>query len=135
MPRSAKAANALKAMGIAKGDLVALYMPMVPEAAIAMLACARTIATHSVVFGGFSPRRCRTTCTTVMFGAVITADGGFRKDKPVSLVGGDAALADGACPSVHSVLVVQRTKQPWTVAGCRSSGGTTWSMARARSRR
>ncbi len=108
-----KAANALKAMGIAKGDLVALYMPMVPEAAIAMLACARIGAPHSVVFGGFSAEALRDRINDGDVKAVITADGGFRKDKPVSLKPAvDAALADGACPSVHSVLVVQRTKQP-----------------------
>ena len=108
-----KAANALKAQGIGKGDLVALYMPMVPEAAIAMLACARIGAPHSVVFGGFSAEALRDRLIDGEAKAVITADGGFRKDKPVSLKPAvDAALADGACPSVQSVLVVQRTKQP-----------------------
>ena len=108
-----KAANALKSMGIGKGDLVALYMPMVPEAAIAMLACARIGAPHSVVFGGFSAEALRDRLIDGEAKAVITADGGFRKDKPVSLKPAvDAALADGACPSVTSVLVVQRTEQP-----------------------
>ena len=108
-----KAANALKSIGIGKGDLVALYMPMVPEAAIAMLACARVGAPHSVVFGGFSAEALRDRLIDGEAKAVITADGGFRKDKPVSLKPAvDAALADGACPSVTSVLVVQRTEQP-----------------------
>ena len=108
-----KAANALKSMGIGKGDLVALYMPMVPEAAIAMLACARVGAPHSVVFGGFSAEALRDRLIDGEAKVVITADGGFRKDKPVSLKPAvDAALADGACPSVTSVLVVQRTEQP-----------------------
>jgi acetyl-CoA synthetase len=108
-----KAANALKTMGLGKGDLVALYLPMVPEAAIAMLACARIGAPHSVVFGGFSSEALRDRLVDGDVKAVITADGGFRKDKPVSLKPAvDAALADGACPSVQSVLVVQRTKQP-----------------------
>ena len=108
-----KAANALKAMGIGKGDLVALYMPMIPEAAIAMLACARIGAPHSVVFGGFSAEALRDRLKDGEAKAVITADGGFRKDKPVSLKPAvDAALAEGACPSVTGVLVVQRTKQP-----------------------
>ena len=108
-----KAANALKSMGIGKGDLVALYMPMVPEAAIAMLACARVGAPHSVVFGGFSAEALRDRLIDGEAKAVITADGGFRKDKPVSLKPAvDAALAGGACPSVTSVLVVQRTEQP-----------------------
>ena len=107
-----KAANGLKAMGIGKGDLVALYMPMVPEAAIAMLACARIGAPHSVVFGGFSAEALRDRLNDGDVKAVITADGGFRKDKPVSLKPAvDAALANGACPSVTGVLVVQRTKQ------------------------
>ena len=108
-----RAANALKAIGIGKGDLVALYMPMVPEAAIAMLACARIGAPHSVVFGGFSAEALRDRLIDGEVKAVITADGGFRKDKPVSLKPAvNAALADGACPTVHSVLVVKRTDQP-----------------------
>ena len=72
-----RAANALKAMGVGKGDLVALYMPMVPEAAIAMLACARIGAPHSVVFGGFSAEALRDRLIDGDVKAVITADGGF----------------------------------------------------------
>jgi acetyl-CoA synthetase len=105
-----QAANALKALGIGKGDLVALYMPMVPEAAIAMLACARIGAPHSVVFGGFSAEALRDRLIDGAAKAVITADGGFRKDKAVPLKPAvDAALAEGACPSVEHVLVVRRT--------------------------
>ncbi|HGY5538109.1 MAG TPA: AMP-binding protein, partial [Prochlorococcus sp.] len=74
-----RAANALKAIGINKGDLVALYMPMVPEAAIAMLACARIGAPHSVVFGGFSAEALRDRLVDGQAKAVITADGSFRK--------------------------------------------------------
>ncbi len=108
-----KAANALKALGIRKGDLVALYMPMVPEAAIAMLACARIGAPHSVVFGGFSAEALRDRLIDGGVKAVITADGGFRKDKAVALKPAvDQALADGACPTVEHVLVVRRTEQP-----------------------
>ncbi|MBC1261043.1 acetate--CoA ligase [Synechococcus sp. BSF8S] len=108
-----RAANALKALGIGKGDLVALYMPMVPEAAIAMLACARIGAPHSVVFGGFSAEALRDRLIDGGVKAVITADGGFRKDKPVALKPAvDRALADGACPTVEHVLVVRRTEQP-----------------------
>ncbi|MCP9830801.1 acetate--CoA ligase [Synechococcus sp. HJ21-Hayes] len=105
-----KAANALKALGIGKGDLVALYMPMVPEAAIAMLACARIGAPHSVVFGGFSADALRDRLIDGEVKAVITADGGFRKDKPVPLKPAvDEALgANGGAPSVQAVLVVQR---------------------------
>ena len=107
-----KAANALKSIGIGKGDLVALYMPMVPEAAIAMLACARIGAPHSVVFGGFSSEALRDRLINGEAKAVITADGGFRKDKVISLKDAvDSALGDGACPKVASVLVVQRTKK------------------------
>ena len=106
-----KAANALRALGIGKDDLVALYMPMVPEAAIAMLACARIGAPHSVVFGGFSADALRDRLIDGEVKLVITADGGFRKDKPVALKPAvDEALAGGAVPSVTSVLVVQRTK-------------------------
>jgi acetyl-CoA synthetase len=108
-----QAANALKSLGIGKGDLVALYMPMVPEAAIAMLACARIGAPHSVVFGGFSAEALRDRLIDGAAKAVITADGGFRKDKPVPLKAAvDAALADGAVSSVSKVLVVQRTLGP-----------------------
>jgi acetyl-CoA synthetase len=105
-----QAANALKALGIGKGDLVALYMPMVPEAAIAMLACARIGAPHSVVFGGFSADALRDRLIDGQAKAVITADGGFRKDKPVPLKPAvDEALAgNGGAPSVEHVLVVRR---------------------------
>ena len=106
-----QAANALKALGVGKGDLVALYMPMVPEAAIAMLACARIGAPHSVVFGGFSADALRDRLIDGQAKAVITADGGFRKDKPVELkVAVDAALAGGLVPSVQVVLVVERIR-------------------------
>ncbi|MFM7436316.1 MAG: acetate--CoA ligase, partial [Vulcanococcus sp.] len=105
-----KAANALKALGIGKGDLVALYMPMVPEAAIAMLACARIGAPHSVVFGGFSADALRDRLIDGEAKAVITADGGFRKDKPVPLKPAvdEALTANGGAPSVQHVLVVER---------------------------
>ena len=106
-----KAANALKSLGIGKGDLVALYMPMIPEAAIAMLACARIGAPHSVVFGGFSSEALRDRLIDGEAKAVITADGGFRKGNAVPLKPAvDAALESNACPSVKSVIVVRRTK-------------------------
>ncbi|MEM6449361.1 MAG: acetate--CoA ligase [Cyanobacteria bacterium P01_D01_bin.105] len=110
-------ANVLKEMGVAKGDRVGLYMPMVPEAAVAMLACARIGAAHTVVFGGFSADALRDRLNDAEAKVVITADGGFRKDKPMGLKPAvDAALADNAVPSVTNVLVVQRTKQDvdWT---------------------
>jgi len=105
-----KAANALRALGIGKGDLVALYMPMVPEAAIAMLACARIGAPHSVVFGGFSADALRDRLIDGEAKLVITADGGFRKDKPVPLKPAvDEALSgNGGAPTVQKVLVVRR---------------------------
>tara|TARA_Y100001968_G_scaffold330263_1_gene381614 strand:- start:5122 stop:7098 length:1977 start_codon:yes stop_codon:yes gene_type:complete len=107
-----KTSNALKELGIKKGDLVALYMPMVPEAAIAMLACARIGAPHSVVFGGFSSEALRDRLIDGQAKLVITADGGYRKDKIIPLkVAVDSALEGDSCPSVKSVLVVQRTKK------------------------
>jgi len=113
-----KAANALKTLGIGKGDLVALYMPMSPEAAIAMLACARIGAPHSVVFGGFSADALRDRLIDGQVKAVITADGGFRKDKPVQLKPAvdEALAANGGAPSVEHVLVVQRIKSDCAMA-------------------
>lgn len=109
-------ANVLKGLGVNKGDLVALYMPMVPEAAIAMLACARLGAPHSIVFGGFSAEALRDRLIDGQARVVITADGGFRKDKAVPLKPAvDEALADGACPSVQDVVVVRRTETPVTM--------------------
>ena len=101
-------ANTLKANGVRKGDRVTIYMPMIPEAAYAMLACARIGAIHSVVFGGFSPEAlagrildCESTC-------VITADEGVRGGKKIPLKANtDEALAQ--CPDVSSVVVVKRT--------------------------
>jgi acetyl-CoA synthetase len=106
-------ANALKELGVKKGDVVGIYMPMIPEAAIAMLACARIGAPHSVVFGGFSADALRDRLNDAAAKVVITADGGFRKDKVVALKEQvDLALADNSAPSVEKVLVVQRSKEP-----------------------
>ena len=105
-------ANVLKDMGVQKGDRIGLYMPMIPEAAVAMLACARIGAAHTVVFGGFSAEALRDRLNDAEAKVVITADGGFRKDKPMGLKPAvDAALDNNAVPSVTNVLVVQRTKQ------------------------
>jgi acetyl-CoA synthetase len=105
-------ANVIKQLGVQKGDRVGIYMPMIPEAAIAMLACARIGAIHSVVFGGFSAEALRDRLNDGKAKLVITADGGFRKDAIVGLKEQvDKALANGATPSVTDVLVVQRTKQ------------------------
>ena len=104
-------ANVLKELGVEKGDRVGIYMPMIPEAAIAMLACARIGAPHSVVFGGFSAEALRDRLVDAEAKVVITADGGFRKDKAIALKEQvDSALANQAAPSVKHVLVVQRTK-------------------------
>jgi acetyl-CoA synthetase len=106
-------ANVLKDLGVQKGDRVGIYMPMIPEAAIAMLACARIGAPHSVVFGGFSAEALRDRLVDAQAKVVITADGGFRKDKAVALkLQVDSALANQAAPSVQNVLVIQRTKEP-----------------------
>ncbi|MBD2137405.1 acetate--CoA ligase [Anabaena sp. FACHB-1237] len=105
-------ANVLKQLGVKKGDRVGIYMPMIPEAAIAMLACARIGAPHSVVFGGFSAEALRDRLNDAAAKVVVTADGGWRKDAIVPLKEQvDKALADDAVPSVTDVLVVQRTKQ------------------------
>jgi len=105
-------ANVIKELGVQKGDRVGIYMPMIPEAAIAMLACARIGAVHSVVFGGFSAEALRDRLNDGEAKLVITADGGFRKDTAVGLkVQVDKALANNSTPSVTNVLVVQRTKQ------------------------
>ena len=104
-------ANVLKQLGVQKGDRVGIYMPMIPEAAIAMLACARIGAPHTVVFGGFSAEALKDRLVDAEAKLVITADGGFRKDKVVPLKEQvDLALANGV-PSIENVLVVQRTKE------------------------
>jgi acetyl-CoA synthetase len=103
-----KAANALLELGVQKGDRVAIYMPMVPEAAIAMLACARIGAPHNVIFGGFSADAVRDRVNDAGCVAVITADGGWRRGKVLPLKPAvDAALTQ--CPTVKKVLVLRRT--------------------------
>ena len=101
-------ANVLKSRGVKKGDRVSIYMPMVPEATYAMLACARIGAIHSVVFGGFSPDSLRDRIQDSECVAVITADEGLRGGRKVPLkANSDEAVA--SCPSVHTVVVVKRT--------------------------
>ena len=107
-------ANALKSRGVKKGDRVCIYMPMIPEAAYAMLACARIGAVHSVVFGGFSPQSLKDRILDSDCRVVITADEGVRGGRPVPLKQNtEEALA--SCPNVHTVLTVKRTggKVPW----------------------
>ena len=103
-----KFANALKAEGARKGDRITIYMPMIPEATVAMLACARIGAVHSVVFGGFSPDALAGRIRDCDSNMVITADEGVRGGKPVPLKANtDAALA--SCPDCNKVVVVRRT--------------------------
>ncbi|MFP4103044.1 acetate--CoA ligase [Coleofasciculus sp.] len=105
-------ANVLKQLGVKKGDRVGIYMPMIPEAAIAMLACARIGAPHTVVFGGFSSEALKDRLVDAQAKVVVTADGGWRKDKIVPLKPEvDKALANNGAPTVENVLVVQRTQQ------------------------
>ncbi len=103
-----RAANALKQLGVKKGDRVAIYLPMIPEAAIAMLACARIGAVHSVVFGGFSSESLRDRINDAQAVCLITADGGYRRGAMLPLKRfADEAIAQ--CPSIRHVLVVQRS--------------------------
>ena len=107
-------ANALKQRGVSKGDRVCIYMPMVPQAAYAMLACARIGAVHSVVFGGFSPQSLKERILDSDCRVVITADEGVRGGRNVPLKENtEQALVE--CPNVHTVLTVRRTggQVPW----------------------
>jgi acetyl-CoA synthetase len=102
-----RAANALKKLGVRKGDRVAIYLPMIPEAAIAMLACARIGAIHSVIFGGFSAESVRDRVNDARARVLITADGGYRRGQVVPL----KRMADHAmveAPSIEHCVVVRR---------------------------
>jgi acetyl-CoA synthetase len=100
-------ANVLRSLGVKKGDRVAIYLPMIPEAVIAMLACARIGAIHSVVFGGFSPESLRDRINDSQCRVLVTADGGYRRGQIVPLKrNADKALED--TPSIEHVVVVQR---------------------------
>ena len=102
-----RAANALRRLGVKRGDRVAIYLPMIPEAAIAMLACARIGAVHSVVFGGFSAESLRDRIVDQQAVALITADGGYRRGQVLPLKRfADEALEQ--CPSIQNVIVVRR---------------------------
>ncbi len=107
-------ANGLRKRGVKKGDRVCIYMPMIPEAAYAMLACARIGAIHSVVFGGFSPQSLKDRILDSDCRTVITADEGIRGGRPIPLKENtEQALTD--CPNVHTVVTVRRTggEVPW----------------------
>jgi acetyl-CoA synthetase len=128
-----KFANVLRAHGIGRGDRVAIYLPLIPEAAIAMLACARIGAIHSVVFGGFSPDSLRDRIQDANAKALITADGGFRRGQIVPLKrNADKALQE--CPSIQRVFVVQRFSGSATESTSMHEGRDVWwhdAMARA----
>ncbi|HQW68766.1 MAG TPA: acetate--CoA ligase [Flavobacterium sp.] len=119
--RVAKMANVLREQGINKGDRVCIYLPMIPELAIAVLACARIGAVHSVVFAGFSSSAVTTRINDCECKMVITSDGGFRGDKIINL----KSIIDEAlekCPTVEKVLVVKRTNTEVTM----KSGRDFW---------
>jgi acetyl-CoA synthetase len=106
-----KFANTLRRLGVRKGDRVAVYMPMVPELAIAVLACARIGAIHSVVFAGFSANALTERINDARAKVLLTADGGFRGEKIIPLKEiVDEALVN--CPGVETVVVLKRTKKP-----------------------
>ncbi len=110
-----RAANALTELGVSSGDRVAIYMPMIPETVVAMLACARLGAVHTVIFGGFSSAALVDRIQDCEAHVVITSDGGYRRGAPSALKPAvDEAVA--RCPDVTAVLVVQRTEQDveWT---------------------
>jgi acetyl-CoA synthetase len=110
-----KFSNVLQGLGVKKGDRVAIYMPMVPEAAVAMLACARIGAPHTVIFGGFSSEAIKDRVNDCQAKLIITADGGFRRGKVVDLKSNvDAALK--GVQSVTNVVVLQRTGNKVTMA-------------------
>ena len=110
-----KFANVLKSRGVKKGDRVSLYLPMIPEAAVAMLACARIGAMHSIVFGGFSPDALKDRVNDAECQVIITSDQSMRGGKKVPLKK-NADKAAESCPQVHTCIVVQRGGDPvaWT---------------------
>src|SRR3546814_1806689 len=104
-------ANVLKDLGVAKGDRVAIYMPMIPELPVAMLACARIGAPHSVVFGGFSPDSLIDRINDAECKVVVTADGGHRRGA-ASLLKPNVDTAVASTPSVEHIVVVKRVAEP-----------------------
>ena len=125
-------ANVLKSLGVARGDRVAIYMPMVPEVAVAMLACARIGAVHTVVFGGFSAESLRDRINDAQAKVLVTADGGYRRGGVVPLKRStDEAIAE--CPSIRHVVVLRRTGEAVPMQAGRDAwwhelvtGAATW---------
>ena len=131
--RVCRLANALRNLGVRKGDRVTIYLPMIPEAAVAMLACARIGAIHMVVFGGFAPQSIADRIADCGSKLVITADEGLRGGKRIALKANvDAALQLPGTHSVETVLVVRHTGAAWRCR-CRATAGTTRSSTRRRS--
>jgi acetyl-CoA synthetase len=133
LDETARFAQGLRDLGVKKGDRVAIYLPMIPEAAVALLACARIGATHTVIFGGFSAEALRDRITDAQASLVITASGGFRRGKIIPLKGNvDAAVAQ--CPSVKKVVVVDRLGEsgggPYPKNKPAGTGPTPWTEGR-----
>ena len=116
-------ANVLKSLGVRKGDRVGIYLPLVPEAAIAMLACARIGAIHSVVFGGFSPESLRDRLNDAQAKVLITADGGYRRGQIVPLKRNADQALEGAPGVKHVVVVQRRTSGPISEAHAEMTEG------------
>ncbi len=107
-------ANVLRSLGVERGDRVAIYMPMIPELPVAMLACARLGAAHSVIFGGFSPDSITDRVQDGGCKVIVTADGGYRRGA-ASLLKPNVDAAVDQCPTVSAVVVVERTGSPVTM--------------------
>jgi acetyl-CoA synthetase len=126
-----RAANVLRRHGVRRGDRVAIYLPLIPEAAVAMLACARIGAIHSVVFGGFSPDSLRDRINDAGAKLLITADIGYRRGQPVPLKRNADRALEG-CPSIERVIVVQRRPDAPEIATELHAGRDVWWHAEMR---
>ncbi|MEY3601387.1 MAG: hypothetical protein RL169_631 [Armatimonadota bacterium] len=117
LTRVQRFAGVLRGLGVGEGDRVTIYLPMIPEAAVAMLACARIGAVHSVVFGGFSADSLKERIHDSQSKVVVTSDGGWRRGSQVALKAAvDTALDDSACAGIEAVVVLRRTGQDVTMA-------------------
>jgi len=124
-----RTANALKALGVGRGDRVAIYLPMIPELPIIMLACARIGAPHSVVFGGFSAISLADRINDAEAKVLVTADGGYRRGEP-SLLKPIADEALKSCPTVTNMMVVERVGQGHAPAGHATTHPVSWTDGR-----